>query len=422
MAAPSPIKLEVPTDFGFTEEHALLRAEARRFLSERLPMKELRKLADAGVGFDRALWKELAAARLGRPRASRGAGRRGTRLAAPRDRDRGDGPAPGARSVPRLAARRRRDRRSRKRRPARAAAARRSRPATAWRRSRSAKPAASSSPDGVTATAEFANGVYVLRGQKTHVLCGADADLVVAPFREASGEIVLLAVELPAKGVSIEAEVGIDPTRPMARISFDGVHVPAASRLDGDAAAAWHAMLVRGFAALAAEQVGGAESVLLETRDYADRAQAVRSPDRLLPGREASDRRHDVRHRAGAQPGGRCGSRARSPTGGRGDAGAHGEGAGRATSTATRCARACSSTAATASPGIATSTSSSAARCGAARCSATASTIAAGSRSVSSRADALWTPSCSVHSRVRSRLHVNHGAGGGIRRRKGDPR
>jgi alkylation response protein AidB-like acyl-CoA dehydrogenase len=109
----------------------------------------------------------------------------------------------------------------------------------------------------------------VIRPAFVQLACGADADLVVAPFREASGEIVLLAVELPAKGVSIEAEVGIDPTRPTARIAFDGVQVPAASRLDGDATAAWHTMLVRGFAALAAEQVGGAESVLLETRDYA---------------------------------------------------------------------------------------------------------------------------------------------------------
>ena len=45
MSAANPLKLEVPTDFGCTEEHALLRAEARRFLSERLPMAELRKLA-----------------------------------------------------------------------------------------------------------------------------------------------------------------------------------------------------------------------------------------------------------------------------------------------------------------------------------------------------------------------------------------
>jgi alkylation response protein AidB-like acyl-CoA dehydrogenase len=122
---------------------------------------------------------------------------------------------------------------------------------------------------GVTATAEPADGGFVLRGQKTHVLCGAEAGIVVAPFREPSGRIALFAVEVPATGASIEAEVCIDPTRPTARIAFDGVRVAAAARLDGDGAAAWHATLVRGFAALAAEQVGGAESVLLTTRDYA---------------------------------------------------------------------------------------------------------------------------------------------------------
>ena len=40
------LRLDVPTDFGFTEEHALLRAEARRFLAERLPIAELRRLVE----------------------------------------------------------------------------------------------------------------------------------------------------------------------------------------------------------------------------------------------------------------------------------------------------------------------------------------------------------------------------------------
>jgi alkylation response protein AidB-like acyl-CoA dehydrogenase len=264
----APIKLEVPTDFGFTDEHALLRSEARRFLSERLPMTELRKLADAGVGFDRALWKELA--QLGwvglvLPEAQGGAGlgwlhleivmeEMGRRLV----------PGPFLGSLLAGVAIAEAGSATQRERLLPAIASGDSIATVAL-----CEPGGSFEASGVTATAEFANGVYVLRGQKTHVLCGADADLVVAPFREASGEIVLLAVELPAKGVSIEAEVGIDPTRLTARIAFDGVHVPAASRLDGDAVAAWQAMLVRGFAALAAEQVGGAESVLLETRDYA---------------------------------------------------------------------------------------------------------------------------------------------------------
>ena len=268
MATATPIKLEVPSDFGFTEEHALLRAEARRFLSERLPMTELRKLADAGVGFDRALWKELA--QLGwvglvLPEQHGGAGlgwlhleivieEMGRRLVpgpflgsllAGVAIGAGGSAAQQARLLPGIAS------------------------GDSVATIALCEAGGVFEASGVTATAEKAGDGFALRGQKTHVLCGADASLVVAPFREASGEVALFAIELPATGVSIEAEVGIDPTRPMARVAFDGVRVPAASRLDGDAAVAWHAMLVRGFAALAAEQVGGAESVLLETRDYA---------------------------------------------------------------------------------------------------------------------------------------------------------
>jgi alkylation response protein AidB-like acyl-CoA dehydrogenase len=123
--------------------------------------------------------------------------------------------------------------------------------------------------DAIAATAEPADGGFVLRGRKTHVLGGAEAGLVVAPFREPSGGVALFAVEAPCAGLAVESEVCIDPTRPTARVAFDGVRVGREARLDGDARAAWNAMLVRGFAALAAESVGGAESVLLTTRDYA---------------------------------------------------------------------------------------------------------------------------------------------------------
>ena len=268
MSAATPIKLEVPTDFGCTEEHALLRAEARRFLSERLPIAELRKLADAGVGFDRALWKELA--QLGwvglvLPEADGGAGLGWLHVEIVME-EMGRRLVPGPFLASLLAG-----------------------VAIAESGSNAQRerllPAIASGDvvatialceaggvfeaDGVGATAEAVDGGFLLRGQKTHVICGTDAGLVVAPFREPSGRIALFAVELPAKGVSVEAEVCIDPTRPTARVGFDGVRVAAQARLDGDGAAAWHAMLVRGFAALAAEQVGGAESVLLTTRDYA---------------------------------------------------------------------------------------------------------------------------------------------------------
>ena len=51
---------DVPKDFGFTEEHELLRDSARRFLTERCPIQEVRRLAEDARGHDPELWKEIA--------------------------------------------------------------------------------------------------------------------------------------------------------------------------------------------------------------------------------------------------------------------------------------------------------------------------------------------------------------------------
>ena len=47
-------------DFGFSEEQELLRAEVRKFLDERCPIAEVRKLAETPEGFSRELWKRVA--------------------------------------------------------------------------------------------------------------------------------------------------------------------------------------------------------------------------------------------------------------------------------------------------------------------------------------------------------------------------
>ena len=47
------------TAIRYDEEHALLRAEARRWLEERFPIARVRALADAEAGEDPADWKEL---------------------------------------------------------------------------------------------------------------------------------------------------------------------------------------------------------------------------------------------------------------------------------------------------------------------------------------------------------------------------
>lgn len=271
--SPSPTRLDVPADFGFTEEHGLLRQEARRFLADRLPMAELRRRVDAGAGFDAALWKELAQlgwAGLVLPEPLGGAGlgwlhleilleEMGRRLV--------PGPFLGSLLAGVAIA-------------AGGGTAQRERLCPAIAAGDLVATLAPTEPDGafeadaISGRAEPADGGWALYGVKTHVICGADAGLVVAPFREPSGAVALFAVELPARGVSVEAEISIDPTRPTARVGFDGARVAAGARLEGDGGAAWQATLTRGFAALAAESVGGAESVLQMTRDYAiDRKQ-----------------------------------------------------------------------------------------------------------------------------------------------------
>ena len=267
------LRLEVPTDFGCTDEHALLRGEARRFLDERVSPAALRRAVDAGARLDAGLWKEIAGlgwVGLVLPERFGGAGlgwlhlsilmeEMGRRLL--------PGPFLGSLlagiAIDQAGSEAQRERWL----PAIASGERIATLALV-------EPGGGFEANAVAATADPADGGFVLRGRKTHVVGGADAGLVVAAFREPSGRTSLFAVELPAQGVSVEDEVSIDPTRPTARLGFDGVRVGRDARLEGDGAAGLAATLVRGCAALAAEQVGGAEAVLQLARHYAiDRKQ-----------------------------------------------------------------------------------------------------------------------------------------------------
>ena len=124
-------------------------------------------------------------------------------------------------------------------------------------------------PGEIEASADARQGGFVLRGVKPFVIAGAEAGLVIAPFRERSGELALFAVDLPTRGVRVETEIGVDPTRRSARLVFEDALVPATARLEMAGASTLHRVHVQGFAALAAEMVGGAESTLVMTRDYA---------------------------------------------------------------------------------------------------------------------------------------------------------
>lgn len=259
---------QVPNDFGFTEEHELARAEARRFLSERCSMNEVRRLTTDAVGFDRALFREIA-----------GMGWLGLTM-----REEWGGLGLGALHQALLL-----EEMGRVLLPSPFFGSLLAVTAIVQGGSDSQctelvppivkgdriatlallEPSASWDPAEVTTTAEPADDGFVLRGAKTHVLFGNAADLVIVPCREPTGHIALFAVGLPTPGATMTAETPLDSTRRMARLVLEGVRVARAARLERDGLAALSRTQLAGAALLAAEMTGGIERVLGITRDYA---------------------------------------------------------------------------------------------------------------------------------------------------------
>jgi len=263
--------LEVPTlpaDFGFSEEHELALSVARRFLAERSPIGEIRRLAGDEVGFDRTLFADIA--KLGwigltTPAELGGLGLDALHLALlMEEMGRVLLPSPYFGSLLALFAIERGGDEA-QRRALVPSIVRGERIATlAW-----SEPQGSFDLRDATATAEPVTGGFTLRGVKNHVLFGASADLCVVPCREPSGRVGLFVVDLPTPRVTVEPEQALDPTRRMARVTFDGAQVAADARLAGDGEHALTETQIFGALVLAAEMVGGTERTLVLTRDYA---------------------------------------------------------------------------------------------------------------------------------------------------------
>lgn len=256
-----------PQGFGMSEEHELLRQEARRLLEERCPFSEVRRLAEDPLGHDPELWKELGAlgwTGLVVPEADGGAGLGHLHLALLlEEMGRALLPSPFFASLLAGFALDAADAEQRARWLPGVASGERIASVALH------EPGSGGDPTAVHAQAAAAEGGLVLRGVKPLVQAGESADLVIAPFRVADGTLALFAVDLPRDGVRVEREVGIDPTRRTARLVFDGARVGADARLPGDAGDCLRRLALRGAAALAAEMVGGAEATLGITRDYA---------------------------------------------------------------------------------------------------------------------------------------------------------
>jgi len=121
--------------------------------------------------------------------------------------------------------------------------------------------------DGVTLAATASGGGWTLDGTKSYVLDGHTASLILVAARSESG-LSLFAVTGDAAGLERTPLATMDQTRKQAKLGFSGVE----GRLIGEEGSAGPVLsktLDLAAVALAAEQVGGAQRVLDMSVEYA---------------------------------------------------------------------------------------------------------------------------------------------------------
>ncbi|WP_322777872.1 acyl-CoA dehydrogenase family protein [Frankia sp. Cas4] len=254
--------------FILTDEQKELRSMARRFFESRSPESEVRRLMDTDAGFDPDVWEmlsgELGLAGLIIPEEHGGSGASATELGIVlEEAGRALLCAPLLSSAV-LAAQTLLESND-------AAAQREFLPRLATGRCRGAlavtEEPGSWDPAAVSVTAMRSGDEWVVSGTKSYVLDGHTAQLLIVSARTGD-QVSLLLVDADAQGVAREVLPTMDQTRKQARITFHDV----SGRLLGSEGAAPE-VLDRVFrfaaAALAAEQVGGAQRVLEMAVDHA---------------------------------------------------------------------------------------------------------------------------------------------------------
>jgi alkylation response protein AidB-like acyl-CoA dehydrogenase len=259
-------------NFGFTQEQEELRSQLRRFLDERAPMGEVRRISETDEGFCRALWKEMAELGflgLTIPESYGGSGLAWVDLVVLLE-ETGRSLLPSPLLTHTLAA-------------------------TALLQAGSAEQQdrwlprlADGSSIGSLALMEDsdfhgAEGVALmgqpdgtgirLSGKKCCVADPEAADFFVVAFRRGEGErdLGLAIVEANAPGVGAQAFPMIDATKRMGNLELDDVHISEEAILSGSAngAIAFEHLLDAGALAVAAEMGGAVDEALRITVDYA---------------------------------------------------------------------------------------------------------------------------------------------------------
>jgi alkylation response protein AidB-like acyl-CoA dehydrogenase len=126
-------------------------------------------------------------------------------------------------------------------------------------------------PHSIKLTATQGDSHYLLNGAKSYVVDGHVADLLVvagrAPLAGGESAIAMFTVAADAPGVERKLLASMDPTRKIARIDFSGARGELLGLLEGGAAALART-LDQAAVALANEMVGGAQAMLDSTIEY----------------------------------------------------------------------------------------------------------------------------------------------------------
>jgi alkylation response protein AidB-like acyl-CoA dehydrogenase len=121
--------------------------------------------------------------------------------------------------------------------------------------------------DGITLAATQSGEGWKLTGTKSYVIDGHTANLILVAARSAAG-LSLFAVDAEAAGLTRTALATMDQTRKQAKLAFNGTPARLIGE-DGGAGPVLSKTLDLAAVALAAEQVGGAQRVLEMSVEYA---------------------------------------------------------------------------------------------------------------------------------------------------------
>ncbi len=254
--------------FNFSEEQTDFRNMLRRFLQDRSPTSEVRRIMETEAGYDPEVWRmmaeDLGLTAIHIPEAYGGAGFGVSELAiAAEEAGRALLPSPFFGSTVMAAtaiAEAGDDAQKQALLPGISsggtiAALAAAEPGTGW------------NADAFAATARPDGDGWRLTGRKSYVLDGMAADLVVAAARLPEGGLGLFSLPADSAGLTREPLQSMDPTRRLAKMDFDGAEAELLGGQDAGGPA-WARTLDIAAVCLAGEMVGGAERLREDALEY----------------------------------------------------------------------------------------------------------------------------------------------------------